>query len=500
MTLVHTPAGTLRGRRLGSVDAFLGIPYAAAPVGALRWRPPEVLAPWAGVREATAFGASAWQVLAPQGFGPWTPAFVVSGPISEDCLFLNVWAPAAAAAAPRPVLVWIHGGAFVQGSGAVPVYHGHALAGEGVIVVTVNYRLGVLGFLAHPELTRESDAPEACGNFGLLDQIAALRWVKSNIAAFGGDPEAVTVAGQSAGALSVHMLVASPLAQGLFQRAVALSGPPGLVPVPSRAQAEQSGLAFAAEVQQRDISSLRALPVEQLTRNLGPAPRFGPMVDGTLLSAWPPKTAWAPREQPLPMIVGLTADENSALDPDYGSADPGALARLLQRHAGNEAPAWLARHLRQAGGRVGDAYRAASRERWLTALWHELTLRGQPDGAPVFAYLFDHPLPGPEAERWGAFHTSDVPYALATLDALADRPLTPLDHQLSQLLSAYLLDFVRTGDPNAPGRPGWPALAPDAPTLLRVAAQTQAAPMFSADAFEAIRHHLDQGGSANVLD
>jgi para-nitrobenzyl esterase len=300
----------------------------SAPVGALRWRPPQALAPWTGVREATAFGASAWQVLAPQGFGPWTPAFVASGAISEDCLFLNVWAPAAPAATPRPVLVWIHGGGFVQGSGAVPIYHGHALAAQGVIVVTINYRLGVLGFLAHPELTRESETPEGCGNFGLQDQIAALRWVKSNIAAFGGDPQAVTVAGQSAGALSVHMLLASTLTQGLFQRAVALSGPPELVPVPSHAQAEQSGLAFAAEVQQRDISGLRALPVEQLTRTLGPAPRFGPMVDGALLPAWPPKTDLATWGQPVPMIVGLTADENSGLDPNYGIADPGALARL----------------------------------------------------------------------------------------------------------------------------------------------------------------------------
>lgn len=495
----QTLAGQLEGHRIGQIDAFLGIPYAAAPVGALRWRSPQPVVPWAGVRAATSFSASAWQAIEPQGFGPWTAEFVVSGPVSEDCLFLNVWAPADRSVAPRPVLVWIHGGAFVQGSGSVPIYDGRALAAQGVVVVTINYRLGVLGFLAHPELARESDSPTGYGNFGLQDQIAALRWVKANIAAFGGSPHAVTVAGQSAGAMSVHMLVASASSRGLFQRAIAQSGPPELVPVPSRAQAEADGVTFAAEAQQSDLQGLRALSVETLTETLTPGFRFGPMVDGHLLPVWPPHTNHPTQSDPVPMIVGQTADENSGLDPDYGSDDLERLAALLRRQAGEDAPAWLDHYLAQAGRDVAAAYRAASRDRWLTALWRWASQRGEPTGAPLYAYLFDHTMPGPQAGPYGAFHTSDVPYALATLGALIDRPLTALDHDLSAQVGSYWLNFMRSGNPNGPGQPIWPALALHSPSMLRLDAHTEAVPMFTAHTFMLVRQYLERGGSATVL-
>jgi para-nitrobenzyl esterase len=497
--LAQTASGRLEGLRLGEIDAFLGIPYAAAPVGDLRWRPPQPVASWAGVRAATAFGASAWQAVAPQGFGPWTSEFVVSGPVSEDCLFLNVWAPADRSAAARPVLVWIHGGAFVQGSGSVAIYDGSALATQGVVVVTINYRLGVLGFLAHPELAGESETPSGYGNFGLQDQIAALRWVKANIAAFGGDPDAVTVAGQSAGAVSVHMLVASASAAGLFQRAIAQSGPPELVPVPSLAQAEADGLAFAGALQQTDLKGLRALSVETLGRHLVPGPRFGPMVDGGLLPEWPPRTAHATWGRAVPMIVGQTADENSGLDPEHGSDDPGRLAARLRRQAGGDSAAWLDHYLAQCGGSIAQADRAASRDRWLAALWRWADQRGAPAGAPLYAYLFDHVLPGPQAERYGAFHTSDVPYALATLGVLFERPLTALDLDLGTQVSGYWLDFVRSGDPNGPGRPTWPATTADTPVMLRLAATTEVVPMFGAETFALVRRQHAAGGPFTVL-
>jgi para-nitrobenzyl esterase len=466
----HTQAGQLEGLCLGDVNAFLGIRYAPAPVGDQRWRPPKPLTPWTGVKQATSFGPSAWQQLAPTGFGPWTTEFVVSGPVGEDCLFLNVWAPGQRAAALRPVLVWIHGGGFVHGSGSVPIYDGRALAERGIVVVTINYRLGVLGFLAHPDLAQESESPAGYGNFGLLDQIAALRWVQANIAAFGGDPGAVTVAGQSAGAVSVHMLVASAGAQGLFQRAIAQSGPPELVPVPTRAQAEATGLAFAAELQQTDLAGLRALSTDALTGRQASGLRFGPMADGSLIPAWPPYAAPANHAtwgSPVPMIIGQTADEDSGLDPDYVNAD--------------------------------QADRDAARERWLAALWHWAYHRGEVTDAPLYAYLFDHCMPGPQAERYGAFHTSDVPYALGTLDALRQRPLTALDHDLSTLMSGYLLDFIRTGNPNGNARPHWPALQADSPISLRISAHSEAVPMFPAERLDAVREHLRRVGTATVL-
>ena len=464
---VRTDAGRLEGRSLGAVDAFLGIPYAAAPVGALRWRPPQPVTPWDGVRAATTHAASAWQAVAPEGFGPWTAEFVVSGPVSEDCLYLNVWAPAIRDAARCPVLVWIHGGAFSQGSGSVPIYDGRALASQGIVVVTINYRLGVLGFLAHPGLAGESATPAGYGNFGLQDQIAALRWVKANIANFGGDPDAVTVAGQSAGAMSVHMLVAAAEARGLFHRAIAQSGPPELVPIPSRADAEARGLAFAASLGQADLGSLRALRVKTLTQRLGPGPNFGPMVDGHLLPAWPPVARYASCGAPAPMIVGQTADENSGLDPAYASGTP--------------------------------AYRAQALERWLSALWRWAHQRGDPPAAPLYAYHFNHVMPGHEAERYGAFHTSDVPYALGTLGVLVQRPLTDGDHELGARMNAYWLDFIRTGNPNGPGRPQWPALDLSAPAMLQFGADIQLVPMFDTATFRAVRQRLAQGGAATVL-
>lgn len=454
---------------------------------------------WVGVRPATRFGASAWQPVEPDGFGPWTAEFVVSGQVSEDCLYLNVWAPTDRAGGPKPVLVWIHGGAFVQGSGSIPVYDGRAIAAQGVVVVTINYRLGVLGFLAHPSLAEQGETPEDQGNFGLLDQIAALRWCKANVAAFGGNPDAITVAGQSAGAISVHMLVASARARGLFCRAIAQSGPPELLPVPTREQAEAQGLAFAAGFEQPDLQALRALPVEELTRRLPPGPRFVPMADGHLWPAWPPRASHATWGDAVPMIVGQTQDENSGLDAHYGSDEPQRLTEMLGRQFGDDAPAWLDRHLQQAGGHVAEAYREASRGRWLAALWNWARTRGLPPGAPLYAYHFDRVLPGPLAGLYGAFHTSEVPYALATLDALVDRPLTPDDHALSATINGYWLDFVRTGNPNGPGRPYWPPLRADAPLMLCFGERVEPRPMFTAATLDAWRQHVDRCGTVTVL-
>lgn len=493
-----TQTGTVEGRLVGAVNVFLGIPYAAPPVGHRRWRPPEPAAPWQGIRPAVTHGPSAWQTLAPEGFGPWTREFVVQDSVSEDCLYLNVWAPASTHEVACPVLVWIHGGAFCEGSGSVAIYDGGALAAQGVVVVSINYRLGVLGFLAHPELAPEVPS-SGYGNFGLQDQIAALQWVRANIAAFGGDPGAVTIAGQSAGAVSVHMLVSSPLAQGLFHRAIAQSGPPTLVPIKTRAQAEADGLAFASELNRPSVQALRALSAEDLTRTLSPGPRFMPMVDGALLPAWPPQSGPGAPANPVPMIVGQTTDENSGLDPNYASDDPAALVALLHRFSGDLASQMAAAYLQAAGGRCPAAYRAATLDQWLAALWSWADHRARTARQPTFAYLFDHVPPGPAANRYGAFHTADVPYVLATLDAAPERGFTDVDRGVSALASSYWINFVKSGDPNSAGLPLWPALDPVSPTLFRIAHHAATADMLSPTAWEMVQAMLSSRTPVTVL-
>ncbi len=493
-----TRAGEVEGQRLGEVEAFLGIPYAAAPVGPLRWRPPAPVAPWTGVRAATQYGPSAWQAVMPEGFGPWTREYVVQDEVSEDCLYLNVWTPATRAAGTCPVLVWIHGGAFCQGSGSVPIYEGLALAAQGVVVVTLNYRLGVLGFLSHPALSQE-DPAQGGGNFGLQDQLAALRWIQDNIAAFGGDPGAVTLAGQSAGALSVHMLVASPRARGLFHRAIAQSGPPTLAPIRNRAEAEADGCAFVDSLQAATPDELRSWPVAALTRTLAPGPRFMPMVDGVLLPAWPPQRSPQHLGSDVPMLVGQTADENSGLDPAYAGDDGTALEALLQRQTGSAAAPLARAYLQASDGDAGAAYRAASRDAWLAALWHWASHRLSRTRSPIYAYHFDHVPPGPEAQRYGAFHTAEVPYVMATLQAAPERAYADDDHELSAIASAYWLNFVKTGHPNGAGLPHWPALAPHAPEMLRIAQAPAVVPLLSTPCHAMLAHLLQAPDTVTVL-
>lgn len=491
-------AGIVEGLREGQVNAFLGVPYAAPPVGEYRWRPPQPLTPWAGVRRTTRFGASAWQLQDAKGFGPWTPEYVVQNDVSEDCLYLNIWSPDVSPEARLPVLVWIHGGAFFQGSGSVPIYNGRELASHGVVVVTINYRLGVFGFLAHPDLAQQGDeAP--LGNFGLQDQIAALKWVQSNIAAFGGDPQAVTIAGQSAGAMSVHMLVASPLAKGLFHRAIAQSGPPTLVQITSSRQAQADGQQFLEELNQPSFAAMRESGVSDLTRTLSPAPRFMPMVDGALIPAWPPQNSSAPCVNDVPMLVGQTSDENSGLDPHYASDDPEAFSGLMQRYFGAQAPQMSTTYLGANSGNFSAAYRHASLDRWLGAHWSWWDHRSKTAASPTFAYLFDHVTPGPNSERYGAFHTSDVPYVFAVLDAAPGRGFTEVDRSVSDTLSSYWLNFVKSGDPNGASLAIWPQLQSPSPCMMRLGAQNMAVPMLSKHTGEAVIQYLRDNGSATIL-
>lgn len=410
-----------------TVRVFKGVPFAAPPVGALRWRPPQPLASWSGVRDATHFGSSA--VQADTGpFGPWTKEFIFSNAVSEDCLYLNIWTTTASKRAKLPVLVYIHGGAFTGGSGEVAVYKGESLAKKGLVVVTLNYRLGALGFLAHPELTQESEH-HTSGNYGLLDQVAALHWIQKNIAAFGGDPKRVTIAGQSAGAMSVHLLMLSPLAKGLFHRAIAQSGSlAGAQSVRTRASAEQEGLVFAKEKGALTLAALRALSAQALLVPGTTPVRFGPVRDSWLLPETPTL------QSDVPLLTGINGDEGSA-SPRYAALS--ASEKDKQRASGLAALT-------------------------ATAQSHLVVAR-----AKTFLYHFTHAIPWPEHPEFGAFHTGEVPYVFQNLAALK-RPWESVDRTLADQVSSYWVNFATSGDPNGKGLPHWPAFEAESAQLQRL--------------------------------
>ncbi len=445
----YVDQGALAGKTDRDVDAFLGVPFAAPPVGALRWKAPEPPAKWQDARDATAFAPSCPQPVTPEGFGPWTSEYVVQGAVAEDCLYLNVWAPSDRRA--QPVLVWIHGGAFTTGSGSVPIYDGAALAREGSVVVTINYRLGALGFLAHPELTQEAGTS---GNYGLLDAIAALRWIEKNIGAFGGDPHRVTVAGQSAGAAMVLDLVDSPLAKGLFARAIAESGAGLGITAQPLADAERAGVAFAQAKGAKSLADLRALSADEISKPpagaAGPPLGFAPVADGHALIAGEHFVS------DVPMLTGLTADEGSAMSPGYGHTTREQLAKQAHVQYGDLATRLLALYPAASDAEAANVAKIAARERGLasTLLWARA--RAQKSRTPAYVYLYVHPEPGPDAARYGAFHSSEIPYVFRNLDK-ADRPYTAEDRAVVLTASRYWLNFLHSGDPSGPGAVPWPA-------------------------------------------
>jgi para-nitrobenzyl esterase len=406
-------------------------------------------------------------------FGPWTAEFLLLGPVSEDCLYLNVWT-AARSGERRPVLVYVYGGGFSSGSGDVPVYDGAPLAEKGLVVVNMNYRVGALGFLAHPELTAESGES---GNYGLLDQVAALHWVRDNIAAFGGDPQRITVAGQSAGAMSVYLLTASPLAKGLFQRAVIESGPGGLATMGvatgsgvarARADAEADGVKYASTLGAKNLAELRRLPASKFVGG-GGGVRFGPVVDGRFLTENPAETFAAGRQNDVPTITGLNADEGSA-SPTYGKATAEQFKQQIAQRYGDRASKFLAAYPAATDEDARGAAVEISRDAGVAGVSRLLAERAATAHTPAFAYYFDRAIPWPERPEFKAFHTSEVPYVFGTLDKLK-RPWTEVDRRLSQTMMSYWTNFATTGDPNGTGLPRWPAFTKEQPVLLRIGEQ-----------------------------
>ncbi|NIJ19077.1 para-nitrobenzyl esterase [Sphingomonas naasensis] len=495
---VTVDTGKIAGKASGDVEAFLGIPYAAPPVGPLRWRSTQPAARWSGVRPADALGPDCMQAR---------DRADDHRPLSEDCLTVNVWRPAQRTARARPVLVWIHGGGFVAGGSQDPQTWGDALARRGIVVVTFNYRLGRLGFFAHPGLSAEH-AEDPMGNYGYLDQIAALKWVQRNIARFGGDPRAVTVMGESAGGESVLALAGSAMAEGLFARAIVQSGG-GREPLlgrrllrgdlPERVSAEKAGLAFAKAQNiggegPEALAALRALPAEQVNARLtmaslifGELERFaGPIEDGRIVTARP-AAALATAKGAIPMLVGTTGADlgfNLAASKDAAFAqfgDGAAAARAAYDPDGKVA-------LPLVNTRIG-ADRIMQEPARLVA--QTLAARGAPAWRFRFSYvatgLAGKPTPGAE-------HASDVAYAFDTLDVPLAGKLTPGDRAVARMLGGYWLNFVRNGDPNGPGLANWPRVDKAGEPMLEFEADGKA--VAKADPWK-VRLDLAQANAAS---
>ncbi len=464
---LHLESGLLTGIPGSNpgVQVYKGIPYAAPPVGALRWHAPQPSPSWEGVRKADTFGPGCIQNVAGSR-PPWTEEFMHQGSVSEDCLYLNVWTAAADASERRPVLMYIHGGGFSEGSGSVAVYDGEKLATKGLVVVTVNYRLGVLGFLAHPELTAES-GNSASGNFGLLDLVAALQWIKEHIASFGGNPNNVTIAGQSAGAMAVYLLTVAPPAKDLFHRVIVQSGPGGLASfglssthtlARPLSEAEAGGAEFAKATGASSLQELRAMSVDELTATptSGGGPlRFGPVMDGDFVPDSVPAIYARGTQHDVPMLMGFNADEPSAF-PGYGRATVESFREAAGERYGESAEAFLALYPTNTDEEAGHAQKTSQRDLAAVALELLAAERAQTAKTDLYLYYFERGIPWPERPEFGAFHTAEVPYFFNNLDML-NRPWETLDRGLADTMSSYWVHFATDGNPNGAKIPEWPA-------------------------------------------
>jgi para-nitrobenzyl esterase len=463
---VHTRQGVVAGETTpnSAVKIFMGIPFAAPPVGELRWKAPQPVQAWKGLRECIKPPASAMQKK-PMPFFCWTKEFLIPDePVSEDCLYLNIWTPAKTGKDKLPVIVWIHGGAFTGGSGTVPLYDGEAMARKGVVFITINYRLGIFGFLAHPELSAEA-GNGVSGNYGILDQIAALQWVHDNIAAFGGDPACVTIAGQSAGAMSVNMLAVSPLAKGLFHRAIAQSG--GMFGKNfSISDLKTAGKKLTDNLG-ASISDLRKLPADSLLNMRG---MFSLTVDKVVI---PPvsETFALGKQNDVPLISGWNADDGISLGTPAGSE---AFKQRLKMQYGDRADKSLEIFP------AGTDEEAAQSQKLMTSLsfgWNNYVwtkLQTETGKSKAYLYYFKRVPPG--EPNYGAFHSAEFGYALHTLNKW-ERPFTDTDYRLEEIMSSYWVNFAKTGDPNGEGLPQWSAFAAGNPEIIDLGDEVKAIPL-----------------------
>ena len=505
---VKTTGGLVSGTTSadGKVRIYQGIPYAAPPVGDLRWRAPQPVVPWAGVRDAARPGPACIQA---KMFGD-----ISFAQMSEDCLTLNVFAPADAKGGTLPVMVWIHGGGFQAGGGPEPRHDGQAFARKGVVLVTINYRLGVFGFLAHRELTEET-ARQVSGNYGMLDQVAALRWVKDNIAAFGGDPGNVTIFGESAGSFAVSGLMASPLTKGLFHKAIGESGAffsagGGTLSLAPLGEAEKAGAAFVASVGAPSIAALRAKPAQEVLDAAQKTKQFfSPIIDGYFL----PSDAYAiyaeGRQHRVPLLAGWNADEMRAavtLRPQKPTAQ--SFADDARKRFGGHADAILKAYPAATDAEALESAAALGSDMFIGyATWKWIEMHTATGGAPVYRYSFDRKIPVPPGNAVmgmpatsadiGARHAGEIEYVFGSLGlSLPKVPWEPADRALSDAMTTYWANFARTGDPNGAGLPVWPRYTADNRRVLHLDVTIKAADDVMRPRYEAIDAYVAaQGGS-----
>jgi len=455
---VLTESGVVSGAPEDGLGVYKGIPFAAPPLGDLRWRPPAHTATWAGTRKADAFAPACMQ----QGVsmpGETPPA------VSEDCLYLNVWAPAKSAPEHLPVIVWIYGGGYRNGSASMPLYWGDRLAHKGVIVVTIAYRLGPLGFLALPELTRES-VHGSSGNYGLMDQIAALEWIQRNIAAFGGDPKRVTIAGQSSGAISVSVLMASPRAKGLFQGAIAESGglfePIQLAPSYLLANAEQDGEKYAASLGASTLQELRRLPATELLGGGNAGGVTHPVIEPYVLPSSPYEAFAAGQQNDVPLLIGSNAEEARALT-DVAIVKSASFNEDINRSFGALPPQIMAAYPHATDEEARQARLDLERDlRFGWDMWAWARLQATSGQHRVYYYSFGQRPPFPVGsvyEGWGASHFAELWYVFDHLNQ-APWHWSKADRKLAEEMSSYWVNFAKSGNPNGRSLPVWPAFTP----------------------------------------
>ncbi|QJX48088.1 carboxylesterase family protein [Hymenobacter taeanensis] len=509
---VQVATGLLEGTTAASgIHEFKGVPFAAPPVGQFRWRAPQPMPHWAGVRQTKQFGPRAMQLPL---FGDMN--FRSNG-VSEDCLYLNVWTPAKSGQERLPVLVYFYGGGFVAGDGSEPRYDGESMAKRGIVAVTVNYRLGVFGFMAHPELTQESPN-KASGNYGFLDQSAALRWVQQNIAAFGGDPKRVTIAGESAGSMSVSAQMVSPLSKNLFAGAIGESGSmlnTGFGPLPL-AEGEKNGVAFATGLGATTLAALRAIPAQQLLEAAGKpgTPRFAPTIDGYFFTEKPTATFVAGQQAHVPLLVGWNSQEmgyQALLGQE--APTPESFRNAVTKLYGDKAEAVLKQYPATTAQEAEQAATDLASDRFIAySTWKWADMHSQTGGQPVYRYLYARPRPAMTPEMGnataglaggvikqsdsapkaptarGAVHSAEIEYALGNLATNKVYAWTPDDYKVSDTMQRYFANFIKTGNPNGSGLPKWPAATGTPVPVLHLDVNTRVEP----DTHRARYEFLDQ--------
>jgi para-nitrobenzyl esterase len=454
-TTVEVTGGAIEGVEQDGIFSYKGIPFAAPPVGDLRWHAPEPVEAWTGVRKADTFGPACMQAGNSMGN---------TAPVSEDCLYLNVWSPAKQTDEKIPVLFWIYGGGFSGGSTSTPMYDGAGFAKKGVVFVSVAYRVGPFGFLAHPELSLESGG-RGSGNYGLEDMIAGLKWVQKNIGRFGGDPSKVTIFGHSAGGMAVNMLAASPVTKGLFNGAICMSGG-SFAPlqtsnqavtglgIPALDVAESTGEEFLKNLGAADIEAARALSAEEIQKSLGGGLRFRPVADGYIIPTDLYTLYQEGRFNDTPILVGNTSDELGSFRGSK-SITAAQFERQVKSQYGPLADTILEAYPHSTDAEAARSSKDLSRDSmfaWSTWTWARL--QSEKGRGKAYEYYYDYHPNSPEG---GSGHGSDVPYAFQTLGPGPQGAPKPEDLKLSDMISSYWSNFAKTGDPNGPGLPEWPA-------------------------------------------